>query len=88
MSDEEREAELFLELMNMTAEWGLGDVQSFGGLGHAKGVGYGDECLYMPKVHGGRILYRIRMAGAEKMYWTVPGLQREGMPIEVTELRA
>ena len=62
MADEERQAELFLELMNMAAERRLGNVESFGGLGHAESVGHGNECLYVPKVHGGGILYQIRMS--------------------------
>jgi hypothetical protein len=39
----------------------LGDMQSLGGLGHAQGVGDGNERFYVPKVHGGGILYQIRM---------------------------
>ena len=62
MANEERQTELFLELMNMAAERRLGNVESFGGLGHAESVGHGNECLYVPKVHGGGILYQIRMS--------------------------
>ena len=63
MAKEEREAELLLELMDMTAERRLGNMESFGGLGDAQRVGHGNEGLYVPKVHGGGILYRIRMSG-------------------------
>jgi hypothetical protein len=61
MPEKEREAELFLELMNVTAERGLRDVEAFGSLGDTQGVRHGYEGLYVPKVHGGGILYQIRM---------------------------
>src|SRR5688572_8635540 len=62
VTDEQREAEFFLELMNMAAERGLRDVEAFGGPGDTQGVSHGNEGLYVPKVHGGGILYQIRMA--------------------------
>jgi hypothetical protein len=62
MSQKQRETELFLELMNMAAERGLGYVEAFGRLGDTQGVSHGKEGLYVPKVHGGGILYQIRMA--------------------------
>jgi len=62
MTQEQREAELFLKLVNMAAERGLGDVEAFGRLGDTQSVSHGDEGLYVPKVHGGGILYQIRMA--------------------------
>jgi hypothetical protein len=62
MAKEEREAEFFLELMDVTAERRLRDVKAFGSLGDTQGVRHGNEGLYVPKVHGGGILYQIRMA--------------------------
>jgi len=48
--------------MNMAAERGLGDVEAFGRLGDTQSVSHGNEGLYVPEVHGGGILYQIRMA--------------------------
>jgi hypothetical protein len=45
----------------MAAERRLRDVEAFGSLGDTQGVRHGDEGLYVPKVHGGGILYQIRM---------------------------
>jgi hypothetical protein len=63
MAKEQRQSELFFELMDVATEWWLRDVQPFGGLRHAQSVGHGDERLYVPKVHGAGILYQIRMSG-------------------------
>jgi hypothetical protein len=62
MTQEQRETEFFLELVNMAAKRGLGDVEAFGRLGDTQSVSHGKEGLYVPKVHGGGILYQIRMA--------------------------
>jgi hypothetical protein len=56
-----RQSEFFLELMDVSSEWRLRDVEAFGGPGDAQRVSHGDEGLYVPKVHGGLILYRNRM---------------------------
>ena len=70
MADEERDAELILELLDVPAQRWLRDVQPLGGLGHAGFFGDGDERAQVAEIHGRRILYQIRMARGSKMYWT------------------
>ena len=70
MADEQGKAELILELLNVPAQWGLGDVKAFGGLGHAQGVGDRDERAYVPEVHERRDSIPVRHGPTSKMYWT------------------
>ena len=70
MAEEERDAELVLQLADVAAERRLRDVQPFRRPRHARLFGDGDERAKVPEIHGRRILYQIRMAVFRKMYWT------------------
>ena len=70
MTDEERHAELFFQLVDVAAEGRLRDVKPFGRLGDAQGLSHGDECFDSSEIHGARIVYQIGIPAHRKMYWT------------------
>ncbi len=70
MAYEQRDAQLFLELVNMAAEGWLRDMQTLGRFGHTERLGYGDEGLHSPQIHAAQMLYQIGMPEQRKMYWT------------------
>jgi hypothetical protein len=58
MADEQRDAELFLQLSDVAAQRRLRDVQPFGRSRHAGFFGDGDECAEVAEIHGGRFYTR------------------------------
>jgi hypothetical protein len=82
--DEQRQPKFLLELVDVTAEGRLGDVEPFGGFGDAQGVCDCDKCPYMPKIHiaGGfytRTVYQTLQNCIGHLPSTERGLPRPGV---------
>src|SRR5262245_50699744 len=77
MAHEQRDAELFFQLMYAATERWLRDVQPFGCLGNAQGLSNCDERFHSPEIHGPRIVYQIGIPARPKMYWTACAAVRE-----------
>ena len=61
MPHEQADAQLFFELADVPAQRWLGNMEALGRLGDARFVGDRDEGAQMSEIHGGQILYQIRI---------------------------
>jgi hypothetical protein len=85
MTQEQRQAELFLELMNVTAERRLGDMETFRGLGNAQGVSHGDEGLMCRMSMAPGFYTRSVCPAAERCIGQVPRCRASVSAVRVTD---
>ena len=63
VTQEQRHTELLFELVDVTAERGLRDMEPLSGPGDAQRIGNSNERFDVPEVHCGRILYQFCIPG-------------------------